>query len=274
MRMNKLLYCIGSVAFSVAIVACGNNGSEKTEKVGQTTPVGQSQSAAEAPMTASTAIGGKVLETMDASGYTYVKLDDGSGEELWAAGPKADLKVGEEVTLQGGSVMNNFNSKTLDKTFEKIIFASGFVRGGAEMAEGGASFASAVQAEGGIGSDTVSGGSGGAVVAFADLKIDKATGENAKSVSEVFAQAADLDTKKVSVQGQVVKVSKNIMGKNWLHLQDGTGDPISNTHDLVVTTAGEAEKGAIVTIEGLCVANKDFGSGYKYDVIIEEAVVK
>ncbi len=63
------------------------------------------------------------------------------------------------------------------------------------------------------------------------------------------------------------------MGKNWLHIQDGTGDPGSNTHDLVVTTDGEAEKGAVVTVEGIIAANKDFGSGYKYDVIIEEAVI-
>jgi len=269
MKMKKLLYCFGGVAMSVAVVACGNNGSDKaTQEESVSAPVEQAQVEAQAP----SAIGGKVLETMDASGYTYVKLDDGSGEEIWAAGPKTVLEVGEEVSVKGGSVMNNFSSKTLDRTFEKIIFASGFVKGG--DAASGDTFATAVQAEGSIGSATVSSGSGGAVVPFADLKIEKAAGDNAKSVSEVFAEAADLDTKKIVVQGQVVKISRNIMGKNWLHLQDGTGDPVSNTHDLVVTMAGEAEKGAVVTVEGVVAANKDFGSGYKYDVIIEEAVVK
>ena len=63
------------------------------------------------------------------------------------------------------------------------------------------------------------------------------------------------------------------MGKNWIHIQDGTGDPQKNTHDLVVTTDGMAEKGEVVTIEGVVAANKDFGSGYKYEVIIEDAKV-
>ena len=80
-------------------------------------------------------------------------------------------------------------------------------------------------------------------------------------------------TTTVTVKGQVVKVSKNIMGKNWLHIQDGTGDPNKNTHDLVVTTMDVAEKGDIVTVDGPAAANKDFGSGYKYYIIIEDGKV-
>jgi len=267
MKMKKLLYCFGGVALSLALVACGNN-TNKAEKTAATAaPAEQAPAPAQAPGM----ISGKVVETMDASGYTYVKIDDGSGKEIWAAGPKADLKKGEEISLQGGSVMKDFKSKTLDKTFPEIIFASGFIRGGADAAS---SFSEAVKADGGIGSSTVSSGSSGAVVPFADLKIEKAAGENARNVGEVFAQAAELDKKKVTVHGQVVKISKNIMGKNWLHIQDGTGDPVKNTHDLVVTMAGEAAKGDVITVEGVVAANKDFGSGYKYDVIVEEAVIK
>jgi hypothetical protein len=273
MEMKRIYYCLGGVALSIALVACGND----AQKSSQDTAGGGSQQVAEAPTAAtapasSAAVGGKVMETMDASGYTYVRLDDGSGKEIWAAGPKANLEIGEEVSLQGGSVMSNFSSKSLERTFDEIIFASGFVRGGAEATSGADSFASAVEGAGGA-DDSTSGGSAGAVVEFAELKVDKAEGENAKTVSEIFAQSADIDTQKVAVKGQVVKISRNIMGKNWLHLQDGTGDPMSKTHDLVVTTDGEAEKGAIVTVEGNIAANKDFGSGYKYDVIIEEAVI-
>ena len=63
------------------------------------------------------------------------------------------------------------------------------------------------------------------------------------------------------------------MGKNWIHLQDGTGDPMHNSHDLVVTSAENVEVGNIVTLEGTLAAEKDFGAGYKYDAIIEDAVV-
>jgi hypothetical protein len=65
-----------------------------------------------------------------------------------------------------------------------------------------------------------------------------------------------------------------IMGKNWIHLQDGTGDPLTNTHDLVITTSAELPKGKeIITIEGIVRANKDFGSGYSYVVLVEEATI-
>ena len=69
------------------------------------------------------------MEKQDASVYTYVRLENGAGNEVWAAVPKAQLEIGEEISLKGGSVMTDFNSKTLDRTFESIIFASGFVRG-------------------------------------------------------------------------------------------------------------------------------------------------
>ena len=289
--MKKIYCCLTWVALTVALAACGNNqqssepAKEKKAAVeapaGQTAPAGgQSASApagtdAAAPAPTAAASKGKVAETMDASGYTYVRLDDGSGKELWAAVPKTDLKVGEEITLQGGSVMENFNSKSLNKTFEKIIFATGVSRGNEkEVTAAGAtgtpsSFDAAVKKEGA----EASGGSAGNVVPFADLKVEKASGPDGHAVAEIFEKSATIDKKNIVVKGQVVKVSKNIMGKNWLHIQDGTGDPNKNTHDLVVTTMDTAEKGDIVTVEGPAAANKDFGSGYKYDVIIEEAKV-
>ena len=285
--MKKMYCCVTCVVLAVALIACGKNESaEKTGKankpaieapVGQTAPAGKegAESAPGKEAAVPAAVKGKVAETMDASGYTYVRLDDGSGKEIWAAVPKADLKVGEEIALQGGSVMENFNSKTLNKTFEKIIFATGVSRGdGKEVAAPGAAapaggFDAAVKKEGA----EASGGSAGNVVPFADLKVEKAAGPDGHAVGEVFEKSADLDAKKVVIKGQVVKVSKNIMGKNWLHIQDGTGDPNKNTHDLVVTTMDAAEKGDIVTVEGAAAANKDFGSGYKYDIMVEDAKV-
>ncbi len=273
--MKKIYRCLTLLALTLALTACGNNqqGSEPAKEkvsgaesanVSVAPPAGQEAQPAE--------LKGKVAETMDASGYTYVRLDDGSGKELWAAVPKTVLKVGEEISLQGGTLMENFNSKTLNKTFEKIIFATGVNRGDAtEMTApaGPGSFDAAVKKEG----EGASAGSAGNVVPFTDLKVEKATGPNGHAVVEIFEKAAALDKKKVVVKGQVVKVSNKIMGKNWLHIQDGTGDPNKNTHDLVVTTMGTAEKGDIVTVEGTAAINKDFGSGYKYDAIVEDATV-
>lgn len=119
----------------------------------------------------------------------------------------------------------------------------------------------------------VSPGSSKSVVPFADLKVAKASGANAYTVAELFANGASLNGKKVKIRGQVVKFSPQIMGKNWLHLQDGTGEPMKNTHDLVVTSAGKAEKGDTVVVEGVLSANKDFGAGYSYVVIVEDAAI-
>ena len=76
------------------------------------------------------------------------------------------------------------------------------------------------------------------------------------------------------VRGKVVKNSRMIMGKNWLHLQDGTGEPDKKQHDLVVTTMADATEGEIVTVEGVVAANRDFGAGYNYQVLIENAKVE
>jgi len=234
---------------------------------------------------------GKVLETMDSGGYTYMQVDTGDSKP-WVAIPQSQIKVGQEVTYQPGMVMNNFASKTLNRTFDSIVFSSGLVgagHGGSAMGgmqnphgkkeanDGDDSFANAVQAEGGVAPAASqqpaagSGGSLGAMAPFYDIKVDKATGDNAYSVSEIFAETEKLNGKTVRIQGKVVKFSPSIMGRNWIHLQDGTGDPMSNTHDLVVTTSEQIKTDDVVTIEGVLAFNKDFGAGYKYVAIIEEA---
>ena len=238
-------------------------------------------------------IKGKVLETMDSGGYTYLNMEVPGGS-VWVAVPQAKVEKGQEVTCNPGMVMNGFQSKTLNRTFDTIVFSSGIAgaqganpHGGMAMGGmgGGSSFADALKAEQGQGGMPMGGsammgqpagasGSANNIVPSKDISIEKASGDNAYTVSECFEQGKDLNKKKVKVQGKVVKVSKRIMGKNWLHIQDGSGDPMKNTHDLVVTTMAEPALNSVVVIEGTLAANKDFGAGYKYNVIIEDAEVK
>ena len=91
-------------------------------------------------------------------------------------------------------------------------------------------------------------------------------------VEELFAKKEKLNGKKVIVKGKVVKFSPGIMGKNWIHLQDGSGK--QGTNDITVTTDQNAAIGDKIVVTGNLVTNKDFGGGYKYEVIIEEAAVK
>lgn len=92
------------------------------------------------------------------------------------------------------------------------------------------------------------------------------------TVEELFAKKDKLKGKKVAVRGKVAKISEGIMGRTWIHLQDGSGKP--GTNDITVTTNQSARVGDIVLITGNLVTDKDFGAGYKYAVIIEDAAVK
>jgi hypothetical protein len=90
----------------------------------------------------------------------------------------------------------------------------------------------------------------------------------------VWAKRAAMAGKTVTINGTVVKYNGGILGRNWLHVQDGSGKADDGTNDVCVTTDAAAKVGAIVTVTGKVVVDKDFGSGYAYKLIIEEAKVK
>jgi hypothetical protein len=102
-------------------------------------------------------------------------------------------------------------------------------------------------------------------------KVAKAQGADGRTVAEVYAQKAQLKDKNVAIRGTVVKYSPNIMGKNWIHVRDGSGAAEKNDHDLTVTTLDETKVGDVVTVKGLVRVDKDFGAGYAYPVIVEDA---
>jgi len=222
----------------------------------QTPPAQQAAPQAEAPAAAGKS--GTVVETMNSAGYTYVQVDTGA-EKIWAAAPEFKVAVGDAVVVPEGMAMPNYESKTLGRTFEMIYFVDQVLVGG-EMP--------AAAAEGAMpeGHPKVAGDAGTAGV---DLKgIDKSK----NTVGEVLGAKDNFADKEVSIRGKVVKYNAQIMGKNWIHLQDGTGE--QGTNDLTVTTASEAKVGDTVLVTGKLVLNKDFGFGYKYDAIIEDAQVK
>jgi hypothetical protein len=104
------------------------------------------------------------------------------------------------------------------------------------------------------------------------VKVEKATGANAYTVAELHAQVAKLDKKQVVVRGKVVKVSKGIIKRNWIHLKDGTGD--GETAKIVATSTKDAPApGDVVTVKGTLTKDKDFGAGYFYKAIIEDAKI-
>jgi len=276
-NLKKIIVCFTGLAIISGMIACGN-GTSKTEPAAPTDQ--PSRTSSQAPDALQLATGsGKVVETLDASRYTYIRLDDGAGNETWAAVPKTQLEIGEQIELKGGIVMRNFNSQTLNRTFDSVTFATGVIRAAGDknvQVQAATMADSDVMRSGmpahGLTSPSM-GGSNRATVPFTDIKVEKSTAQNGYTVVELFEKAAALNKQKITVRGQVVKINPDIMGRNWLHIQDGTGDPAKNTHDLAVTSADIAEIGAIISIEGILAADKDFGSGYRYDVIVEDATL-
>lgn len=225
---------------------------------------------------------GTIIETMNASGYTYMLVESGT-EKTWVAIPATTVAKGAVINYYQGMVMKNFTSKTLDRTFDAVVFSSGLAGEEPELTQqpvtekANDSFSAAVKAEknSSIAApiSEISAGSAGAIAPLEEIAIEKATAANGYTVEEIFTRAKDLAGKKVQIHGKVVKFSPMIMGKNWIHLQDGTGNPMQNSHDLVITSGETVEVGNIVTVEGLLAAEKDFGAGYKYTAIVEDASI-
>ncbi|MCE1199394.1 MAG: hypothetical protein LWW85_10535 [Marinilabiliales bacterium] len=236
--MKSILY------FSVALLllaGCNQATVKKTDNK-------PSQSATMAPGT-HTVVAKDFLQT---SGYTYLLLTE-NGKEYWAAVSRFEPEKGKTYYYRDGMEMTNFKSKELNRVFDSIQFIQ-------DLSDQPVKEKPQVKL-------TTKGRQNMARVE--GLKVEPAAG--AIKIGDLFAKKAELSGKKVKVTGQVIKFSAEIMNKNWVHLQDGSGD--DNTFDLVVTTKETVAVGTVVTFEGTLTLDKDFGYGYKYDLLVEEALL-
>jgi hypothetical protein len=212
---------------------------------------------------------GKVLEATNAGAYTYILVDTGK-DKLWAAAPQCIVKPGDAIMVADGMEMPGFHSKTLDRDFDKVYFTGNITINGKSPS----STTPALQSSATPNSADLPKGhppiTGSSTTTKLDLTgIKKA--KDGKTIEEIYAGKAKLNGKPVTVRGKVVKYNANILGKNWIHLRDGTG--ASGSNDLLITTTTPAKVGDIIFATGPIGLNKDFGSNYKYDVIIENAKI-
>lgn len=202
--------------------------------------------AAPAPIAAASPgkLPGRVLESISASSYSYLRLQTATGE-VWAAVPSTEVAVGTDVTLVNAHEMKDFQSKTLNRKFDSVLFG------------------------------TLAGEEGAAVAKPAAAPIANTAGNVAdaveRTIAAVYAERAALESKAVTVRGEVVKFTPGILDRNWVHLRDGTGGEVDKDNDLTVTTTDQATVGETVTATGILRLEKDFGAGYQYPVIVEEA---
>ena len=208
----------------------------------------------------------KVKEVIQTSNYTYLKVDKNK-QEQWIAVGKMDVNEGDVVYFEEGLEMKNFESPELKRTFESVLFVNEIsdkpiihnekpsgMQGGMPAGHGGEVMGDKPEKP---------------VFEKLDLKIEQPQGGT--TIATLYAKRNDFAGKLVTVRGQVTKVNTGIMGRNWVHIQDGTSE--GDKFDLTITTNDEPAVGDIVTYSGTFVVDKDFGYGYYYEVLVENAEV-
>ncbi len=206
---------------------------------------------------------GKILSIESAMGYKYLKVDE-NGTERWVAIANAPVKVGEKIGYDKRTIMKDFKSKSLGKSFKEIIFASDVYL--PEKTES----APIKDLKDMLG---LSAPKPKTVEVKKEEQPAKLFEEKEfYTVEEAFMWKNSLKGKTIKIKGVVHKVAKGIMKLDWVHIEDGTGDENKMNDDIVFTTKNANVKaGDKVIAKGKVVVDKDFGYGYFYKVIVQES---
>ncbi len=272
MQISKKIISSLSVLALIAITGCENKGKTEVKEVTQEVVkeikekthtqgnIDMHGGKNPPPMTANKIIEqtGTVLEVLDANPYTYLSIKTDNGT-IWVAVPKVDIDVGAKVSFVENMRVVDFESKTLKRKFDTVIFVNA-IKSDSPIKKSSSQNPHA----------NLDNNSSKKIATKTVIPAITATVDGGLRVEEVYAKKADLKDKKVKVIGKVVKVSPAIMGKNWIHIQDGTGD--GENSDLIFTSVTELPTvGDEVIAEGKLITDKDFGYGYFYEVIVEDS---
>ncbi|MDM8160859.1 hypothetical protein QUH73_13630 [Labilibaculum sp. K2S] len=209
--------------------------SKKTENQEATLPLGVSKVV--------------VKETFNAGGYTYIN----GNNDLWLAVGQRPIETGKTYYYKGALEMKNFHSKELNRDFPVIYFLNTIsdtpIENNMPMQASSMKKQKAKRIE---------------------VSIEKTKGIT--SISELFSKKDEFSGKQISVKGKVTKFNQNIMGKNWIHIQDGSD--FEGNFDLTITCKDVVSIGQIIEVSGTIALDKDFGAGYTYDIIMEDAKIQ
>ena len=191
----------------------------------------------------------EVIEHTNASSYTYVKVEE-KDNEYWIAVPQMKVEEGDILFFTKSMEMKNFHSESLNKTFESILFVDDISKTPHKTAERMPHPNVQSKRE--------------------EVKVEPL--KDGYTIVKIFDEKESLAGMKIKVKGKVVKYNQGIMNRNWIHIQDGTGE--QGKHDLVLTTMSSVQIGQTIVAKGTLAIEKDFGSGYVYSVLLENAEIK
>ena len=195
-----------------------------------------------------------MTEVLQANNYTYLHVKEKRKTE-WLAVPSMIAAVGDKYYYTGGMVMENFESKDLGRVFDAVLFLEQVYltppTPNAAVPPTAAEHSGAIQDP--------------------KMKFNIDPLEDGISIAELYSEKSKYNGKTVRIRGAVTKFNPDIMSKNWIHIQDGSD--FEGKYDLTITSDEEVEAGMIITVEGKIILDKDFGYGYFYEVLMEEAKI-
>jgi hypothetical protein len=190
-------------------------------------------------------------EILNTDKYTYVNVTEKS-DKFWIAVSKQKIEKGHTYYFRGGLRKENFYSKEFDRTFDVVYLVSSIID---SEAHPGGQIASPTTTTAPMSESKPT-----------NTSEAKSTGKEI-AIKEILANGSAYKGKKIQVSGECVKANYQIMNRNWYHIQDG------QKNDLTVTSADQIKVGDKASFEGVLAIDKDFGAGYRYKVILEEARV-
>jgi hypothetical protein len=195
-----------------------------------------------------------VVEVIQTSAYSYVRVVEDK-KDYWVAINRMEIKEGEIYFWSEGGEMTNFTSKELKRTFPSIFFVQDFTD-------------KPILSKPQVPLTSMA----GKQKAPEKPGITVPRAEGGITIAELYSKKNSFQGKTIKIRGEVVKFTPQIMKKNFVHLQDGTKD--GDNWDLAITTQDSVTTGDVVIFEGIVTLNKDFGYGYIYDLIVEDAKLK
>jgi hypothetical protein len=182
-------------------------------------------------------------EILNTDRYTYLYVTEGN-RKFWLATSKMDAQKGRSYMYSGGLMKVNFESIEFKRNFDTIYLVSQVLDASLHTA-------------------------GNATPQDIDVsqiaKTPMPEIKGAVKIADLLLNKSKYKDKTITVRGVVTKVNNGIMGKNWVHIIDKSGK------DLTITTNSVVNVNAVVAFKGKITLDKDFGAGYKYDIIMEEA---
>ena len=199
-------------------------------------------------------------EVLHVGEYTYLRVLE-NGIEKWIAAPSTQVEIGQTYYFEKGMEMKNFESKELNRTFETIYFVDRMSTDPEIKIQ-----TNAYNSQ----NKDLSQQNSKPISEKQHVEIKPVV--DAITIAELYKNMKAYEGKSIKIKGKVTKFNPAILKKNWIHLQDGT--EFNDRFDLTATIDTEVSVGDIVTIEGTVSLNKDFGYGYTYELLIENAVLE